>query len=43
VVARLDAASSVKEGEEAELWVDASKLHLFDPETGNSLTHAPSA
>ena len=34
VVARLDAASQVKRGEEAELWVDSPKLHLFDPETG---------
>jgi multiple sugar transport system ATP-binding protein len=38
VVARLDAASGVKEGEEAELWVDATKLHLFDPSSGESLT-----
>jgi multiple sugar transport system ATP-binding protein len=38
VVARLDPASRVKEGEEAELWVDASKLHLFDPSSGDSLT-----
>jgi multiple sugar transport system ATP-binding protein len=38
VVARLDAASGVKEGEEAELWVDARKLHLFDPSSGESLT-----
>ncbi|MGH2985636.1 MAG: ABC transporter ATP-binding protein [Solirubrobacterales bacterium] len=38
MVARLDAASRVREGEEAELWVDASKLHLFDPQTGDSLT-----
>jgi len=37
VVARLDAASQVKRGEEAELWVDSTKLHLFDPETGQSL------
>jgi multiple sugar transport system ATP-binding protein len=37
VVARLDAASQVRRGEEAELWVDATKLHLFDPETGQSL------
>jgi multiple sugar transport system ATP-binding protein len=38
VVARLDAASGVKEGEEAELWVDARTLHLFDPSSGESLT-----
>jgi multiple sugar transport system ATP-binding protein len=34
IVARLDAASPVREGEPARLWVDASKLHLFDAETG---------
>ena len=38
IVARLDAASKVREGEEAELWVDASKLHLFDASSGRSLT-----
>jgi multiple sugar transport system ATP-binding protein len=38
VVARLDAASGVKEGQEAELWLDATKVHLFDPEDGRSLT-----
>jgi multiple sugar transport system ATP-binding protein len=38
VVARLDPASAVKEGEEAELWFDASTVHLFDPATGESLT-----
>jgi multiple sugar transport system ATP-binding protein len=40
VVARLDPASQAKEGEEAELWVDATKLHLFDPQSGESLTRA---
>jgi len=38
VVARLDAASGLKRGDEAELWVDTSRLHLFDPESGQSLT-----
>jgi multiple sugar transport system ATP-binding protein len=37
VVARLDPASEVKKGEEAELWVDATKLQLFDPEDGRNL------
>ena len=37
VVARLDPASEVKQGEEAELWVDATKLQLFDPEDGRNL------
>ncbi|HKF79504.1 MAG TPA: sn-glycerol-3-phosphate ABC transporter ATP-binding protein UgpC [Thermoleophilaceae bacterium] len=38
IVARLDPASRVQEGQEAELWVDAERLHLFDPESGQSLT-----
>jgi multiple sugar transport system ATP-binding protein len=38
VVARLDAASEVEQGSDAELWVDAAKLHLFDPDSGESLT-----
>jgi multiple sugar transport system ATP-binding protein len=42
ITARLDAASKVRQGEELELWVDATKLHLFDPETGHNLT-APGA
>jgi multiple sugar transport system ATP-binding protein len=41
IVARLDPASRVREGEEAELWVDTTRLHLFDPETGDSLTYQP--
>jgi multiple sugar transport system ATP-binding protein len=37
VVARIEAASEIKRGDEAELWVDATKLHLFDVESGKSL------
>jgi multiple sugar transport system ATP-binding protein len=37
VVARLAAASAIKQGQEAQLWVDTSRLHLFDHETGRSL------
>jgi multiple sugar transport system ATP-binding protein len=37
VVARLAAASGIKQGQEAQLWVDTSQLQLFDPETGRSL------
>jgi multiple sugar transport system ATP-binding protein len=37
VVARLDASSGVKRGTEAELWVDTSRLHLFDPDSGANL------
>jgi multiple sugar transport system ATP-binding protein len=38
IVARLDPASKVCEGDEAELWVDATRLVLFDPEDGRNLT-----
>ena len=38
VVARLDADSEVQQGQEVELWLDADRLHFFDPETGRSLT-----
>src|SRR5919198_870934 len=34
VVARLDAASAIKEGADAELWADAQAIHLFDPQSG---------
>jgi multiple sugar transport system ATP-binding protein len=38
IVARFDPQSQVRVGEEAEIWVDPSKLHLFDPDDGRSLT-----
>ncbi len=37
VVARLAPESEVKRGDEAELWLDVSKIHLFDPQTGERL------
>ncbi len=37
IVARLDPTSKVKRRETAQLWADTSKLHLFDPESGESL------
>jgi multiple sugar transport system ATP-binding protein len=37
IVARLDADSKVKQGEESELFFESDKLHLFDPESGASL------
>jgi multiple sugar transport system ATP-binding protein len=43
VVARLAAASAIKQGQEAQLWVDTSQLHLFDHETGRSLLTPESA
>lgn len=38
LVVSLDGASRISEGEEAEIWVDGSKMHLFDPSTGENLT-----
>ncbi len=38
VVARLDPTSQVREGAEAQLWLDIRRIHLFDPETGDNLT-----
>ena len=40
VVARLDPATSIREGQDAELWVDVRKLHVFDPATGRNLSLA---
>jgi multiple sugar transport system ATP-binding protein len=39
LVVTLDAESRVVEGEEADLWLDPSRMHLFDPESGANLTH----
>ena len=40
IVARLDPTSKVKRRESAQLWADTSNLHLFDPESGDSLRGA---
>jgi multiple sugar transport system ATP-binding protein len=37
VVARLEAASRVRQGQETELWFNTEHLHLFDPESGQTL------
>jgi multiple sugar transport system ATP-binding protein len=37
IVARLDPTSKVKRREHVQLWADTAKLHLFDPENGDSL------
>jgi multiple sugar transport system ATP-binding protein len=37
IVARLDPAAKVQQGHEAELWVDATKIQLFDPDDGRNL------
>jgi multiple sugar transport system ATP-binding protein len=38
VVARLDPATRIREGENAELWVDGRALHVFDPASGRNLS-----
>jgi multiple sugar transport system ATP-binding protein len=38
LVARVAAESRIRRGQEAELWLDRSKLHFFDASTGQSLT-----
>jgi multiple sugar transport system ATP-binding protein len=38
LVISLDGSSRVAEGDEAEIWVDTSKMHLFDPASGENLT-----
>jgi multiple sugar transport system ATP-binding protein len=40
-VARVDANSAVKPGERTRLWLDVTKLHVFDPSDGASMTRAP--
>ncbi len=38
LVVSLDGASGIAEGDEAEIWLDSSKIHLFDPASGENLT-----
>jgi multiple sugar transport system ATP-binding protein len=38
LVISLDSSSRIKEGDEADIWVDATKINLFDPGTGENLT-----
>jgi multiple sugar transport system ATP-binding protein len=40
IVARLDAATHIAEGQDAELWVDTRAVHIFDPSTGRNLSLA---
>jgi multiple sugar transport system ATP-binding protein len=40
LVVSIDSASRLTRGDEAELFVDTSKMHLFDPTTGDNLTLA---
>ncbi|RBY80650.1 ABC transporter [Geodermatophilus sp. TF02-6] len=37
-VVSIDAASRIREGREAEFWLDSRKVHVFDPQSGENLT-----
>jgi multiple sugar transport system ATP-binding protein len=39
-IARIDPASEIAEGDEAELWLDTGRVHYFDSETGENLVPA---
>jgi multiple sugar transport system ATP-binding protein len=40
LVVSIDSTSRVSDGDEIELYVNAAKMHLFDPESGDNLTIA---
>jgi multiple sugar transport system ATP-binding protein len=40
LVARLSPQSKARTGEEAQLWLDATKLQFFDEQSGDALTYA---
>ena len=37
-IVSIDSTSRIREGREAEFWLDARKIHVFDPESGQNLT-----
>ncbi|GAA4869944.1 ABC transporter ATP-binding protein [Actinomycetospora straminea] len=37
-VVSIDSTSRIREGREAEFWLDTRKIHVFDPKTGENLT-----
>ena len=39
LVARLSPKSRARAGEESELWLDSTKLHFFDAQSGEALTY----
>ncbi len=38
VVARLDPATRITEGQDAQIWLDVRKVHVFDPASGRNLS-----
>jgi multiple sugar transport system ATP-binding protein len=43
LVAAIDANSRIEDGQDAKLWFDSSKMHFFDPASGENLTRDLSA
>jgi multiple sugar transport system ATP-binding protein len=39
IVARLDPATRAAEGSPMDLWIDTTRIHVFNPATGANLTH----
>jgi multiple sugar transport system ATP-binding protein len=37
-IVSIDSTSRIREGREAEFWLDTRKVHVFDPSTGENLT-----
>ncbi|CAB4900882.1 MAG: sn-glycerol-3-phosphate ABC transporter ATP-binding protein UgpC [Actinobacteria bacterium] len=37
-IVSIDSTSRIREGRDAEFWLDTRKVHVFDPETGDNLT-----
>ncbi len=37
-IVSIDSTSRIREGRDAEFWVDTRKIHCFDPESGENLT-----
>jgi multiple sugar transport system ATP-binding protein len=37
-IVSIDSTSRIREGREAEFWLDSRKVHVFDPQSGENLT-----
>jgi multiple sugar transport system ATP-binding protein len=37
-IVSIDSTSRIREGRDAEFWLDSRKVHVFDPESGENLT-----
>lgn len=42
-IVSIDSTNRIREGRDAEFWLDARKIHVFDPESGENLTRDPEA